>query len=103
MSVIAVLCVLGILGSAVPGGVSATAYDSVNKDLLLKKVERKIDVASQVVKITSKITLENSGTGSVGAFLLAFTEAEKQNLAFLNAQVGRRAVCLVLERGGRIP
>lgn len=88
MSVIAVLCVLGILGSAVPGGVSATAYDSVNKDLLLKKVERKIDVASQVVKITSKITLENAGTGSVGAFLLAFTEAEKQNLAFLNAQSG---------------
>ncbi|XP_047488055.1 dolichyl-diphosphooligosaccharide--protein glycosyltransferase subunit 1-like [Penaeus chinensis] len=88
MGVLGVLCVLGILGSVVPGGTSATAYDSVNKDLLLKKVERKIDVAAQVVKITSKISLENAGSGAVGAFLLALTEGEKQNLAFLNAQSG---------------
>lgn len=95
MGVLGVLCVLGILGSVVPGGASTTAYDSVNKDLLLKKVERKIDVATQVVKITSKISLENAGSGAVGAFLLALTEEEKRNLAFLSAQVGRRGGVLV--------
>lgn len=72
---------------------SATgSYDSVNKDIINKKMDRKIDVSTQLVKISNKITLENSGTagsgGPVKSFLLALTQEEKDNVAFINAQSG---------------
>lgn len=72
---------------------SATgSYDSVNKDIINKKMDRKIDISTQLVKISNKITLENSGTagsgGPVKSFLLALTQEEKDNVAFINAQSG---------------
>lgn len=55
-------------------------------------MDRKIDISTQLVKISNKITLENSGTagsgGPVKSFLLALTQEEKDNVAFINAQSG---------------
>ncbi|KAG7165132.1 Dolichyl-diphosphooligosaccharide--protein glycosyltransferase subunit 1-like [Homarus americanus] len=67
---------------------SSATYDSINKDLINKKFDRKLDISSQLVKITNKITLENGGSGAVKSFLLAFTKVEKDNLSYLNAQSG---------------
>lgn len=60
----------------------------INKDLVNKKVERKVDVTSQLVKVATKITLENGGAAPVRSFLLAFTPAEKDSLSSLTVQVG---------------
>lgn len=76
------LLVLGTLLAA-----SSATYDSINKDLINKKIERKVDIASQLVKVTNKITLENGGSGAVKSFLVALTRAEKDNLSYINTQV----------------
>jgi len=65
----------------------ATA-DTINKDIVNKKIDRKIDISTQLVKISSKVTLENAGSASVKSFLLPLTTAEKAHLSFINAQVG---------------
>lgn len=65
----------------------ATA-DTINKDIVNKKIERKIDISTQLVKISSKVTLENTGSAAVKSFLLPLTNAEKEHLSYVNAQVG---------------
>ncbi|KAK8747795.1 hypothetical protein OTU49_016611 [Cherax quadricarinatus] len=72
----------------VAAGAAAATYDSINRDVINKKVDRKLDISSQLLKITNKITLENGGSGAVRSFLLAFTRQEKENLSYLNAQSG---------------
>lgn len=60
--------------------------DNISSDIKLKNVARTIDVSSQLVKITSKITLENTGKSPVQNFLLAVEAAVKHNLAFIGAK-----------------
>jgi len=62
--------------------------DTINRDIVNKKIERKIDISTQLVKISSKVTLENTGSASVKSFLLPLTKAEKEHLSYVNAQVG---------------
>lgn len=62
--------------------------DTINRDIVNKKIERKIDISTQLVKISSKVTLENTGSASVKSFLLPLTKAEKDHLSYVNAQVG---------------
>ncbi|KAG0717798.1 Dolichyl-diphosphooligosaccharide--protein glycosyltransferase subunit 1 [Chionoecetes opilio] len=76
------LCLLLLL----PGVLSA--QDIINKDLINKKIERKLDISSQLVKVSNKITLENGGAAPVKSFLLAMTRLEKDNLAYFNVQSG---------------
>ena len=61
----------------------------ISKEIIFRKVDRKIDVASQLVKITTKLTVENIGVsqGSVPSFLYVFNKNEKENLAFIGATV----------------
>lgn len=65
----------------------AGLQDVVNRDIINKKIERKLDISSQLVKVTNKITLENGGAAAVKSFLLALTPAEEENLSFANVQV----------------
>ncbi|KAK4302673.1 hypothetical protein Pmani_025252 [Petrolisthes manimaculis] len=60
----------------------------LNKDLVNKKIERKVDITSQVVKIATKITLENSGAAPVKSFLVALTPEEKEKLSSIIVQSG---------------
>lgn len=48
----------------------ANALEKVNSNLVNKNVERSIDIASQLVKITATITLENTGKEAIKEFLL---------------------------------
>lgn len=65
----------------------AGAQDAVNKDIINKKIERKLDISSQLVKVTNKITLENGGSAAVKSFLFALTPVEKEKLSYINVQV----------------
>ncbi|CAH0405619.1 unnamed protein product [Chilo suppressalis] len=60
--------------------------ETVSSDIKFKNVDRTIDLTSQLVKITSKITLENSGKSPVKNFLLAIEASAKDNLASINAK-----------------
>ncbi|XP_037301440.1 dolichyl-diphosphooligosaccharide--protein glycosyltransferase subunit 1 [Manduca sexta] len=60
--------------------------DTISRDIKIKNVDRTIDVSSQLVKIASKITVENAGNSPVKNFLIAVEESAKNNLAFIGAK-----------------
>lgn len=60
---------------------------TVNSGIVNKKVERNIDISSQLVKITSKITLENTANSPVTYFVFVIDEEVKNKLAFVTAHV----------------
>ncbi|XP_053609099.1 dolichyl-diphosphooligosaccharide--protein glycosyltransferase subunit 1 [Plodia interpunctella] len=60
--------------------------DTVSSDIKIKNVERTVNIASQLVKITSKITLENDGKSPARNFLVAVEPSQKNNLAFIGAK-----------------
>ncbi|XP_063832060.1 dolichyl-diphosphooligosaccharide--protein glycosyltransferase subunit 1 [Ostrinia nubilalis] len=62
--------------------------DTVSGDIKFKNVDRTIDLSSQLVRISQKITLENSGKSPVKSFLLAVEASAKNNLAFIGAKDG---------------
>ncbi|XP_063357764.1 dolichyl-diphosphooligosaccharide--protein glycosyltransferase subunit 1 [Cydia amplana] len=64
---------------------SATV-DTITNDIKIKNVDRTIDITSQLVKISSKITLENAGSSPVKQFLLASEGSAKNNIAFVGAK-----------------
>ncbi|KAF2350789.1 Ribophorin I [Trinorchestia longiramus] len=64
------------------------ASDVLNKDIVIKNVERKIDLTTQLVKISHKITIENTGSSPVKYFLMTLTQEEFEKVSFLGAQVG---------------
>lgn len=60
--------------------------DSINSELVVKNVDRSIDVSTQLVKVVAKITLENTGRSPVKSFLFALEEPTAKNrLSFLGA------------------
>jgi oligosaccharyltransferase complex subunit alpha (ribophorin I) len=64
----------------------AATFDSVNLDLVIKNVGRSVDLASQLVKMSHKITLQNNGKGAVKSFLYAVEPEEKESLSYIGAQ-----------------
>lgn len=60
--------------------------DTISSDIKLKNVDRTIDISSQLVKITSKITFENTGKSAIKNFLIAVEESAKKNIAFIAAK-----------------
>lgn len=60
---------------------------NVNGDLVLSKVERAINLESHLVKITTKVTVENSGTKAVDHFHFAVDSAHVSHLAYIAALV----------------
>jgi hypothetical protein len=65
---------------------NAATFDSVNPDIAVKSVDRSIDLASQLVKISHKITLHNNGKGAVRSFLFAVDAEVKNSLSYIGAQ-----------------
>ncbi|XP_030855983.1 dolichyl-diphosphooligosaccharide--protein glycosyltransferase subunit 1 [Strongylocentrotus purpuratus] len=78
----AALCLLVAVTAAKP------SKSSINPDLINAKVERTVDVASQLVKISTLVTLENGGKSSAGSFVVALDSSLIDNLAFLGATTG---------------
>ncbi|XP_013188708.1 dolichyl-diphosphooligosaccharide--protein glycosyltransferase subunit 1 [Amyelois transitella] len=60
--------------------------DTVSSDVKLKNVDRTVNIASQLVRITSKITLQNDGKSPLRNFLVAVEASQKSNLAFIGAK-----------------
>ncbi|KAJ4883919.1 Dolichyl-diphosphooligosaccharide--protein glycosyltransferase subunit 1A [Raphanus sativus] len=52
-------------------------------DLVLSKVERRIDVTSQIARVTKTLKVVNSGSESVSEFTLTFPKFLGNNLAYL--------------------
>ena len=61
--------------------------DSINADLVNSKVLKNIDLTTHLPKITSSITLENTGKTSVRSFLFAADASLTDSLSFIGALV----------------
>ncbi|KAH1123694.1 hypothetical protein GLYMA_06G015400v4 [Glycine max] len=57
-------------------------------DLVLAKVDRRIDLTSQIVRITTSLKVQNTGSDVVSEILLSFPENQASNLAYLKATLG---------------
>lgn len=66
--------------------VGALGLETINTRLVNKKVERLIDLSSQLVKITATITLENTGKENAASFLLALEPDTFGNLSYVSAK-----------------
>lgn len=62
-----------------------TCHDVVSTSVQNTNVERSIDLASQLAKVTTKITVDNKGSTPVKYYLVAFTSEEKQHLSYVGA------------------
>ncbi|KAL8559205.1 hypothetical protein ACOMHN_048452 [Nucella lapillus] len=59
--------------------------DSIDQNLVLKQVERKVDIASHLVKVYTTITVENKGSSAVRSFLYVVDPSLKTKLSFIGA------------------
>ena len=64
-----------------------TNSDSIDKNIVNAKIERKIDISTHLVKTSTSITLENKGSSPVKSFLFALEPSLKNSVAFLGASV----------------
>ncbi|MED6183562.1 Dolichyl-diphosphooligosaccharide--protein glycosyltransferase subunit 1A [Stylosanthes scabra] len=55
----------------------------VFSDLILAKVDRRIDLTSQIVRITTSLKVENAGSNPASEILLSFPENQAKHLAYL--------------------
>ena len=80
-------------------GVKSAAVETVNADILVDSVDRTIDIASQLVKINTKVTLTNNGKGAITGFHYGMEEAAKAKLAFIGATVRivKSKICINVE------
>lgn len=62
-------------------------YSSSYGDIVNVKVDRNIDIASQLVKVSVKLTLENTGKSPVSSFLYALEPDTKSYLSYFGASV----------------
>lgn len=61
--------------------------DDFNSKLVISEVSRKIDLSTQLAKVSTSVTLENAGDSSVGYFHLAIEPSLVDKLAFVGVTV----------------
>jgi len=61
---------------------------SVNPDLTIKSLERSIDMTTQLVKLSHKVTLENKGSSPTKTFLFSLLPSLRPKVAHFGATVG---------------
>ena len=61
--------------------------DTVDQNIVVTQVERKIDISSHVVKTYTSITIENKGSSTVRSFLYVVDPSLKTKLSFIGAVV----------------
>jgi len=65
------------------------AFDSINKDIVIKSCDRSIDLASQLVKINHKISVSFTGTsGAPRSFLFSLENEARNKLNYIGATQG---------------
>ena len=63
------------------------AVETINSDVIIDSAERSVDLASQLVKIVTKLTITNNGKGAITGFHYALEESAKNKLTFIGATV----------------
>jgi len=70
-------------------GLMTTALGAtINPDLVVKSCDRTVDLSSQLVKSTFKLSLENKGQTPVKSFLFSLFPGSESKVAFFGATVG---------------
>ena len=64
--------------------VTVLATDAVNTDIVNNNVDRAIDITSQLVKTTYKVTMENTGKSPVKTFHFAMEKDLKPSISFIS-------------------
>ncbi|OWM70563.1 dolichyl-diphosphooligosaccharide--protein glycosyltransferase subunit 1A [Punica granatum] len=64
---------------------AALLFSPALSDLVLSKVDRRVDLTTQVVRITSTLKAENTGGNSVSEVLVVFPDRQAKTLAYLSA------------------
>lgn len=60
---------------------------AVNSDIVIRNVDRSIDISTQLAKILCKITVENNGKNDVKNLLFAVQPQIKSKVVYIAAQV----------------
>lgn len=82
----ALICVLALY--ACTRVHAALAADLVDPDLVVRNVERHIDLQSQLTKITTRVILDNSGKDrGIQRFLFCLDGAQRESLSYIAARV----------------
>lgn len=87
MEKIATVSGILLVAFAVWGSGAIAAAISISPNLKIVNVDRLIDVSSQIVKITNKITLENSGRESLPNFVFTVDPKFLENVAVVKARL----------------
>ena len=60
---------------------------SISSDIVLSAVDRTVDISSHLPKITSSVTVENTGSAAAKSFLYAVDPNLADSLSFIGATV----------------
>jgi len=60
---------------------------SINDKIIVSKVDRTIDISSQLARVSLELTLENSGSESIQSFLIGIDSKHASHLAFASASI----------------
>lgn len=66
--------------------------DTIDGAIVNSKVDRKIDVSTHLVKMSTSITLENTGKSPIKSFLYALEPSLQNYLSIITANVSTNAV-----------
>jgi len=61
--------------------------DSINNDIVITNVERKIDISTHLVKTSASVTVENKGKTSAGFFLVTVEPSLQNQLSYISASI----------------
>ena len=61
--------------------------DTINTEVIITKADRTVDLSTHLPKVTSTITIENTGKSGVRSFLHAVDPFLKDRLSFIGATV----------------
>lgn len=79
--------------------VASLPLETINKDIVVKNVDRSLDLSTQLAKFAHEITIENSGKNPVKSFLFVIERQLKDNVAYVDAQSGAGKVVEVKVNG----
>lgn len=68
--------------------------DTIDNNIIVTQVDRKIDIASHLVKTYTSITIENRGSSTVRSFLYVVDPSLQTKLSFIGAVVSIARLCL---------
>ena len=64
-----------------------TIASAVGDDLVIKNADRTVDITSQLVRVTHRLTLSNNGKSAVNTFNFLVDANAQKKLSFFKAQV----------------